>query len=65
MQLDRVNVLAAFLTIAEERSFTKAAKRLNISGSALSHAVRGTAKVVAIRRTSNCVSVLVCMSDLT
>ena len=28
MQLDHLNVLAAFLTIAEERSFTKAAKRL-------------------------------------
>ena len=39
MQLDHLNVLAAFLTIAEERSFTKAAKRLGISRSALSHAV--------------------------
>ena len=41
MQLDHLNVLAAFLTIAEERSFTKAAKRLGVSRSALSHAVRG------------------------
>jgi regulatory helix-turn-helix LysR family protein len=35
MQLDELNVLAAFLTIAEERSFTKAAKRLGIWRSAL------------------------------
>ena len=28
MELDHLNVLAAFLTIAEERSFTKASKRL-------------------------------------
>jgi DNA-binding transcriptional LysR family regulator len=33
-------VLSAFLSMAEERSFTKAAKRLNVSQSALSHAVR-------------------------
>ena len=37
MQLDHLNVLAAFLTIAEQRSFTKAAKRLGVSRSALSH----------------------------
>jgi Bacterial regulatory helix-turn-helix protein, lysR family len=30
MQLDHLNVLAAFLIIAEERSFTKAAKRLGV-----------------------------------
>jgi DNA-binding transcriptional LysR family regulator len=36
-----LNVLAAFLAVAEERSFTKAAKRLGVSRSALSHAVRG------------------------
>ena len=41
MQLDNLNVLASFLTVAEERSFTKAAKRLGVSRSALSHAVRG------------------------
>ena len=49
MQLDHLNVLAAFLTIAEERSFTKAAKRLGISRSALSHAVRGLEERLGVR----------------
>jgi DNA-binding transcriptional LysR family regulator len=35
MQLDDVNVLAAFLAVAEERSFTRAAKRVGVSRSAL------------------------------
>ena len=49
MQLDHLNVLAAFLTIAEERSFTKAAKRLGISRSALSHSVRGLEERLGVR----------------
>src|ERR1700741_2963289 len=49
MQLDHLNVLAAFLTIAEERSFTKAAKRLGVSRSALSHAVRGLEERIGVR----------------
>jgi len=49
MQLDHLNVLAAFLTIAEERSFTKAAKRLGISRSALSHAIRGLEERLGVR----------------
>ena len=49
MQLDHLNVLAAFLTIAEERSFTKAAKRLGVSRSALSHAVRGLEERLGVR----------------
>jgi DNA-binding transcriptional LysR family regulator len=48
MQVD-LNVLAAFLTIAEERSFTKAAKRLGVSRSALSHAVRGLEERLGVR----------------
>ena len=36
-----LSILAAFLAIAEERSFTKAAKRLGVSPSAMSHAIRG------------------------
>ena len=36
-----LNILATFLAIAEERSFTKAAKRLGVSPSAISHAIRG------------------------
>ncbi len=49
MQLDNLNVLAAFLTIAEERSFTKAAKRLGVSRSALSHAARGLEERLGVR----------------
>jgi DNA-binding transcriptional LysR family regulator len=49
MQLDHLNVLAAFLTIAEERSFTKAAKRLGLSRSALSHAIRGLEERLGVR----------------
>src|SRR5213594_267560 len=49
MQLDDLNVLAAFLTIAEERSFTKAAKRLGVSRSALSHAVSGLEERLGVR----------------
>jgi DNA-binding transcriptional LysR family regulator len=49
MQLDHLNVLAAFLTIAEERSFTKAARRLGVSRSALSHAVRGLEERLGVR----------------
>src|ERR1700740_1967433 len=36
--------LAAFAVVAEERSFTRAAARLGISQSALSHSMRGLEK---------------------
>src|SRR5574341_948136 len=49
MQLYNLNVLAAFLAVAEERSFTRAAKRLGVSRSALSHAVRGLEERVGVR----------------
>ena len=49
MQLDHLNVLAAFLTIAEDRSFTKAARRLGVSRSALSHAVRRLEERLGVR----------------
>jgi DNA-binding transcriptional LysR family regulator len=49
MERDDLNVLAAFLAVAEERSFTKAAKRLNVSQSALSHAIRGLEEQVGVR----------------
>ncbi|HKQ86245.1 MAG TPA: LysR family transcriptional regulator [Candidatus Acidoferrales bacterium] len=44
-----LSVLAAFLAIAEERSFTKAAKRLGVSPSALSHAIRGLEEGLGVR----------------
>src|SRR2546421_11389270 len=41
MVRDELSVLSAFLTVAEERSFTRATKRLGMSTSALSHAIKG------------------------
>src|SRR5438046_5437773 len=49
MAHDDLNVLSAFLAVAEERSFTKAAKQLNVSQSALSHAVRGLEEEIGVR----------------
>jgi DNA-binding transcriptional LysR family regulator len=49
MQLNDLNVLAAFLAVAEERSFTRAAKRVGVSRSALSHAVRGLEERIGVR----------------
>jgi|ERR1043166_6380240 DNA-binding transcriptional LysR family regulator len=49
MARDDLNVLSAFLAVAEERSFTKAAKRLGVSQSALSHAIRALEEEVGIR----------------
>jgi DNA-binding transcriptional LysR family regulator len=49
LQLDDLNVCAAFLAVAEERSFTRAAKRVGVSRSALSHAVRGLEERIGVR----------------
>ena len=44
-----LNTLAAFLAVGEERSFTKAAKRLGVSPSAMSHAIRGLEEDIGVR----------------
>jgi DNA-binding transcriptional LysR family regulator len=44
-----LNILAAFATVAEERSFTRAAKLLGVSASAVSHAIRGLEERVGVR----------------
>src|SRR5215475_4403814 len=49
MVRNELSVLAAFLTVAEERSFTKASKRLGVSPSALSHAIRGLEERIGVR----------------
>jgi DNA-binding transcriptional LysR family regulator len=49
MVRDELSVLAAFLAVAEERSFTRAAKRLGVSPSALSHAIRGLEDKFGVR----------------
>ena len=46
---DNLSVLAAFAAVAEERSFTKAAVRLGVSTSALSHAIRGLEERLGVR----------------
>jgi DNA-binding transcriptional LysR family regulator len=49
MVRDELSVLSAFLTVAQDRSFTRAAKRLGVSPSALSHAIRGLEEQIGIR----------------
>src|SRR6201997_4142108 len=49
MERSDLNILAAFLAIAEERSFTKAATRLAVSPSAMSHGIRGLEEKLGVR----------------
>src|SRR2546428_8079578 len=44
-----LSLLSAFLAVAEKRSFTRAAKRLGVTQSALSHAIRGLEEQVGVR----------------
>jgi len=59
MRRDELNDLAAFAVVAEEGSFTRAAARLGMSQSALSHAMRGLEARLNVRllaRTTRAVS---------
>ncbi|HTR04945.1 MAG TPA: LysR family transcriptional regulator [Thermoanaerobaculia bacterium] len=49
MLRDELHVLSALLAVAEERSFTRAARRLGVSPSALSHAIRGLEERLGVR----------------
>jgi len=49
MDRNDLSILAAFLAVAEERSFTQAGKRLGVSPSAMSHAIRGLEENVGVR----------------
>jgi len=49
MERNDLSILATFLAIAEERSFTKAGKRLGVSPSAMSHAIRGLEETLGVR----------------
>src|SRR5213596_3571439 len=49
MVRDDLSVLSAFLTVAEQKSFTGAAKRLGVSPSAMSHAIRGLEEGIGVR----------------
>jgi DNA-binding transcriptional LysR family regulator len=46
---DELSLLSAFMTVAEERSFTGAGKKLNVSTSGLSHAVRRLEEQIGVR----------------
>jgi len=59
MPRDNLNELAAFLAVAREKSFTRAAARLGVSQSALSHTVRALEERLGVRlltRTTRSVS---------
>ncbi|MBI3444639.1 MAG: LysR family transcriptional regulator [Magnetospirillum sp.] len=59
MQRTNINDIIAFLAVARERSFTKAAAKLGVSQSALSHTVRGLEEKLGLRlltRTTRSVS---------
>jgi DNA-binding transcriptional LysR family regulator len=59
MPRENINDILAFLAVASERSFTRAAARLGVSQSALSHTVRGLEARMGIRlltRTTRSVS---------
>ena len=46
---DELSVLSAFMAVADERSFTKAAKRLNVSTSGVSQAIRKLEEQIGAR----------------
>jgi DNA-binding transcriptional LysR family regulator len=59
MQLSRLDDLQAFVAVARERSFTKAAAKLGVSQSALSHTIRELEERLGVRllsRTTRSVS---------
>src|SRR5260370_1552537 len=49
MQRGDLDDLLAFLAVAQERSFTRAAARLGVSQSALSHTIRGLEEGLGLR----------------
>src|ERR1700674_687254 len=59
MARQTINDLLAFLAVARERSFTRAAAKLGVSQSALSHTIRGLEERLGLRlltRTTRSVS---------
>jgi DNA-binding transcriptional LysR family regulator len=49
MPREDLTVLAAFAVVADERSFTRAAVRLGVSTSAVSHAISGLEERLGVR----------------
>src|SRR6476620_5561617 len=59
MPRENLNDMLAFLAVAQDRSFTRAAARLGVSQSALSHTIRGLEERLGVRlltRTTRSVS---------
>ena len=57
MPLENAKDLLAFLAVARERSFTRAAAKLGVSQSALSHTIRGLEERLGVlTRTTRSVS---------
>src|SRR5918911_533685 len=49
MGMNDLGALSTFLTVAEERSFTRAAKRIGVSPSAISHSMRELEEAIGVR----------------
>src|ERR1051325_1629924 len=49
MERNDLSTLAVFFAVAEERSFTRAGKRLGVSPSAMSHSIRGLEEDLGVR----------------
>jgi len=49
MQANDLGALSVFLTVAEERNFTRTAKRLGVTPSAISHAMRDLEETIGVR----------------
>lgn len=49
MPRDQINEITAFLAVAREQSFTKAAAQLNVTASALSHTIKGFEERLGMR----------------
>src|SRR2546428_9905623 len=49
MAREELSVLAAFAVVADERSFTRAAVRLGVSTSAVSHSIRALEERLGVR----------------
>ncbi|WP_163011200.1 helix-turn-helix domain-containing protein, partial [Pseudomonas viridiflava] len=49
MSTPRLNDLRAFLAVARDQSFTKAAVKLGVTASALSHTIRGLEEKMGVR----------------
>jgi DNA-binding transcriptional LysR family regulator len=49
MPRDQVNEITAFLAVARERSFTRAAAQLGVTPSALSHTIKGLEERLGLR----------------